>query len=67
MMMKSIRFSSVPIPSHWTAQQAQAVIGFLEDICLAIWDVHEQALIEAENQQESAFKHIADEGDEIPF
>jgi len=67
MIMKSIRFSSVSIPSDWTTQQAQAVIGFLEDICLAIWDVHEQGLIEAENQAKSALKHIADEGDEIPF
>jgi hypothetical protein len=66
-MSKPIRFSNVSIPPEWTGEQAKAVIDFLEEICLTIWDVHERDILEATHQRESMLERPADEDDAFPF
>lgn len=43
----------IPIPRHWTAEQADAVCEFLHDIISVIWEVHENALIEMYHRQKT--------------
>ncbi len=37
------------IPEAWRGEEALAVHDFLEEICAAIWDVHEKAILKALN------------------
>jgi hypothetical protein len=36
--------TNIPIPQHWTADEALGVAAFLEDIVHAIWDTHGDAM-----------------------
>lgn len=62
----------IHIPEAWSGEQALAVYELLEEIGLAIWNVHEKAILKAmsiENPNHSASSspiHLDDE-DSYPF
>lgn len=41
----------IPVPEHWSAQQAVAVLDFLESVYCAIRDTYEQPLREIINDE----------------
>ena len=64
--MRPHRFTTVPIPTDWSGKEAKAVLGFLEELCQAIWYVYEQSITEQQIRQDS-LDGVAGEQDEIPF
>jgi hypothetical protein len=45
--------NTVPIPGHWSAEQAMLVLDLLEAFHKAIWDTYEQPLVEILRRQSS--------------
>jgi len=46
-------FSSIHIPPDWTAEQAHAVVEFLDDLSTQIWEIHEQKILDAMEKKET--------------
>ena len=65
--MKLYRFENVSIPTDWTGEQARAVVDFLEEICHAIWLIHERPIIEVYERQQDMLDSIIDDDDQMPF
>ena len=65
--MELFRISNVSIPADWTVEQTEAVVRFLEEICLAIWDQHYEKLVEADNRRFDKLSRVVDTDPEIPF
>ena len=66
--------TQIPIPKYWTGDEATAVLEFLDDINTAIWNAHEEKILNAMKQQHITRKHSAkDDGedlqldDDLPF
>jgi hypothetical protein len=67
----------IQIPTHWSAEQAQTVWEFLQEICSAIWDVHDQNLVDLYLKEQAILDRSAPtdddpqnhnfEDDDIPF
>ena len=45
-------FAKLQIPEWWTGAQAHAVVDLLDVISTAVWDVHEEKIIEAMHKRE---------------
>jgi len=45
-------FAKQQIPKWWTGEQAHAVVDLLDVISTAVWDVHEEKIIEAMHKRE---------------
>jgi len=39
-------FTQIDIPEYWTAEQAYAISDFFDSIMSAIWEVHDQKIVE---------------------
>jgi hypothetical protein len=55
----------IHIPKDWTGEQAKAVWEFLEEICTAIWDVHDLKLLDAFQKEESLLERSASADDRL--
>ena len=51
----------VTIPKEWTAEQAHAVSEFLNTIDAAIWEVHDNKIIEQVQRQNEIDSHLEEE------
>jgi hypothetical protein len=49
----------VSIPPDWTGAQANAVLDLLDDIVTAIWDAHEEKILEDQQQQDAMLERAA--------
>ena len=65
--MQLHRFENVSIPNDWTGEQAKVVVDFLEEICHAIWCLHERPILEAYELQQDKLDSIVDEDEPMPF
>ena len=45
--------NTVPIPGHWSAEQAMLVLDLLEAVHKAVWDTCEKPLVEILSRQSS--------------
>ena len=59
--------SSTPIPDHWTADEVVAVYDFLRQVCDAVWDKYEVALVTYYRENTVSCFGDGDPHDEIPF
>ena len=60
--------TKVTIPPEWTGEQVLAVIEFLDEISTAIWETHDQKIVDAMNKHESLLEHpILDEEEGRPL
>ena len=61
--MKHRLYDAAPIPLTWSADEASAVIEFLQEVIASIWLVHGDAIDELmlcrEAQYELAFEEVA--------
>jgi len=62
--MKSTLKNKITIPKNWTGDEAKIVWEFLENIIVAIWNVHFNALDEA-IKRENALLERTPGGDDI--
>ena len=46
-------WTKIHIPPEWTAEQAHAVVEFLDDLSTAIWEIHEDKILEAMTKKET--------------
>ena len=46
-MQDGFFFAKQLIPKNWTGEQAHAVVELLDTINAAVWDVHEEKIIDA--------------------
>jgi hypothetical protein len=61
-------FAKQQIPKWWTGDQAHAVVDLLDVISTAVWDVHEDKIIEAMHKREDIRGRGEEESDEdAPF
>lgn len=51
--MKSFHKENVHIPTEWTGEQAKAVWEFIDEIGSAIWDAHEEEILEAADREQT--------------
>lgn len=61
-----------PIPSHWSPEQAKAVWEILYDLSDAVWNAHENKILDAMHHQQSMPEPPATgaddfDDDDIPF
>ncbi len=65
--------TNLPITAHWSAQEAQIIFEFLDDLKDAIWSVYETELIELyqaqcmHNPWDNKEQLDLDLDDDIPF
>ena len=45
-------FAKLQIPEWWSGNQAHAVVDLLDVISTAVWDVHEEKIIEAMHKRQ---------------
>ena len=65
--MKSI-LTKVTIPLEWTGEHALTVVDFLDEISTAIWEVHDQKIVDAMNKRELLLENpIPDEDEGRPL
>ena len=43
------------------------MVGFLEEICHAIWYTHEHLILDAYDLQQDKLDSVVDEDDQMPF
>ncbi len=62
------------IPKHWTGAEANAVLEFLDNINTAIWNAHEEKILNVMQKQEFLREHNAKDDkenlqldDDLPF
>jgi len=53
------------IPPDWTGEQAKAVWELLDEISTAVWDAHEEKILDAMNREETRLERAA-RGDDPP-
>ncbi len=62
-----LRYSStINIPSHWTGEQASAVLCLLDEIYTAIWNIHDDKILEAMLDEQALLDHVENEEDFSP-
>ncbi len=61
--MKSI-LTKVSIPPEWTGEQVLAVVEFLDEISTAIWETHDQKIVDAMNKRDWLLEHPIHDEDE---
>ena len=65
--MKSI-LTKVTIPPEWNGEQTLAVVEFLDEISTAIWETHDQKIVDAMNKRDLLLAHpIPDEDEGQPL
>ena len=62
-----MRFASIPIPDHWTTDEAVAVHEFLRQLCDAVWDKYAVALLTYYRENTTSCFDEETPNDEIPF
>ncbi|MCP4606073.1 MAG: hypothetical protein GY847_37110 [Proteobacteria bacterium] len=50
---------NVSIPKDWTGEQALAVIDIIDEISTAIWNLHDEKILKAINDQKIQTKAIS--------
>jgi hypothetical protein len=58
--------TKLTIPPEWTGEQVLAVVEFLDEISTAIWEVHDQKILDAMNKRERE-ESVPDEEDGRPL
>ena len=61
--MTYIPQGKVYIPPEWTGKQALTIWEFIEEIATTIWEVHEKAILEAANIENSMLEPPEHEDD----
>lgn len=57
----------MPIPTDWTADQAETVYVFLLEVANAVWDIHGDQIMRLLRERTERRDHETDDVNDLPF